>query len=349
MLATFDVQQMQAQIAEIEKLEGAADFYSDMRAAKQKLQKKAEIVKNLAAIEQINSKLGYFKELVSSFSDEELEGIEGTAQEFATLQKQVDGLYIATLFGGKYDNENCLLEIHSGAGGEEAQDWAEMLCRMYTRFAQGKGWQVTMVDSLAGDGAGYKSVSLLMEGNKAYGHLFAEKGVHRLVRISPFDANKRRHTSFASVDVSPIIEDTAEIKLEPQDLKIDTYRSGGAGGQHVNKTESAVRITHLPTGIVVQCQNERSQLQNKEFALKMLASKLLEKQEVERAAAAAAAHGEAKKIEWGSQIRSYVLHPYNMVKDHRTGVETSNSQAVLDGDLDEFIEAQLIARSKGEI
>ena len=349
MLATFDLPQLQAQVDNIVKQESAPDFYEDMRQAKQKLQKKAEIVKKIETINQIKAKLEYFKDLVTSFSAEELDNIGGTEEEFVALQKQVENLYISTLYNGKFDDENCLIEIHSGAGGEEAQDWAEMLARMYTRYGQSKGYLVTMVDSLAGDGAGYKSVSIMIEGNKAYGNLFAEKGVHRLVRISPFDANKRRHTSFASVDVSPLVDDTAEIKIDPQDLKIDTYRSGGAGGQHVNKTESAVRITHLPTGIVVQCQNERSQLQNKELALKMLSSKLLQKQEAEKAAAAAKERGEAKKIEWGSQIRSYVLHPYNMVKDHRTGVETSSSTAVLDGELDIFIEAQLIARSQNKI
>ncbi len=298
------------------------------------------------ALDNCCSSIEYFAELIKNFSLEQLDEM-GAAAELKNLQKQVDELYIQTLFCGKYDDADCLIEIHSGAGGEEAQDWAEMLSRMYTRYANSRGYQVTVVDSLAGEGAGYKSISLLISGNKAYGYLSAEKGVHRLVRISPFDANKRRHTSFASVDVTPIIEDTAKIKILPEDLRIDTFRSSGAGGQHVNKTESAVRITHLPTGIVVQCQNERSQLQNKEFALKMLASKLTEKQESERAAQAAKARGEDKKIEWGSQIRSYILHPYNLVKDHRTNTETSNAQSVLDGgeELDAFILSELVWRA----
>ena len=244
---------------------------------------------------------------------------------------------LATLLRGKYDALNAILTLHAGAGGTEACDWVSMLYRMYTRYAERSGYSVEELDALDGDSAGLKSVSFRVEGENAYGYLKAEKGVHRLVRISPFDANARRQTSFASLDVMPEIEDDGEIKINPDDLKVDTYRSGGAGGQHVNKTDSAVRITHLPTGIVVQCQNERSQIQNREMAMKMLKSKLLERKESEMLEQAQDIKGEIKKIEWGSQIRSYVFCPYTLVKDHRTGCETGNVSAVMDGDIEPFI------------
>lgn len=229
------------------------------------------------------------------------------------------------------------MTLHAGAGGTEACDWTEMLYRMYICYAEKHDFKITEYDRLAGDEAGIKSVTFKIEGDNAYGYLKAEKGVHRLVRISPFDSNARRHTSFSSVEVMPEIDNSDEIVIRPEELKIDTYRSSGAGGQHVNKTESAIRITHIPTGIIVACQNERSQVQNKERAMKMLMSKLIEKRESERLEEEAAIKGEIKKIEWGSQIRSYVFCPYTMVKDHRTGCETGNIQAVMDGDLDAFI------------
>ena len=250
-------------------------------------------------------------------------------------------LTLSTLLSGKYDSLNAILTLHAGAGGTEAQDWCEMLYRMYTRYVERSGWGCTELDCLPGDEAGLKSVTFRVEGDNAYGYLKAEKGVHRLVRISPFDSQARRHTSFASLEVMPEIVDTSEIEIRPEDLKVDTYRSSGAGGQHVNKTESAVRITHLPTGIIVACQNERSQIQNREVAMQMLRSKLIERREREREEEAAAISGKLKKIEWGSQIRSYVFCPYTMVKDHRTGYETGNVQAVMDGDLDGFINEYL--------
>lgn len=257
--------------------------------------------------------------------------------EFKTAKKDIEALYEETLYSGEHDNAGALLVLHAGAGGEEAQDWTDMLCRMYKRFAEKEGLDCKMIDYLYGDGAGYKSVTLLIEGTHAYGNLKCERGVHRLVRISPFDANKRRHTSFASVEVSPIIEDNSNIEIKPDEIKVDTYRSGGAGGQHINKTESAVRITHIPTGIVVACQNERSQTQNKEFAMKMLYSKLAEKAEKEKEEERLKQLGLQRKIEWGSQIRSYVLCPYNMVKDHRTNYETGDTAGVLDGDIKQFV------------
>lgn len=260
---------------------------------------------------------------------------------FKVLKEDVESFRIETLLKGQYDRNNAIFTVHSGAGGLEAQDWAEMLLRMYTRWAEKKGYAVSIMDMLRDYEAGIKSATLLVEGENAYGYLKSEKGVHRLVRISPFDAAGKRHTSFASVDVMPELDDDIKVEINEEDLKIDTYRSGGAGGQHVNKTDSAVRITHLPTGIIVQCQNERSQHSNKEMAMKMLTAKLLELMEQEHKDKIDDIKGEYREIAWGSQIRSYVFHPYNLVKDHRTGEETGNVSAVMDGELDNFINAYL--------
>jgi peptide chain release factor 2 len=243
----------------------------------------------------------------------------------------------------KHDQNDAILEINSGSGGTEAQDWAEMLLRMYLRWAERKGFEIEELDYRAGDGAGIKNVALLIKGPYAYGHLRSEQGVHRLVRISPFDSNARRHTSFASVAVTPDIQDDIDIKIEEKDIRIDTYRSSGAGGQHVNKTDSAIRITHIPTGIVVACQNERSQHKNKDRAFKILKAKLYELEQQKQAEQLGEIQGERKKIDYGSQIRSYVLHPYRMVKDLRTGAETSDADAVLDGKIDMFIESYLLS------
>lgn len=279
-------------------------------------------------------------DLAEETNDESL--VEEIDRELAVLSKKVDELKIETLLKGEYDSSNAVLSLHAGAGGTEAQDWVSMLYRMYTRYCEEHDFTVKVLDLLDGDEAGIKSVTFEVIGENAYGYLKAEKGVHRLVRISPFDASGRRHTSFASLDVAPIFDDDAkDIKIDPDEIRVDTYRSSGAGGQHVNKTSSAIRITHLPTGIVVQCQSERSQIQNRETAMRMLKGKLLELEERKRMEQMQAIKGEMKRIEWGSQIRSYVFQPYTLVKDHRTGVENGNIQAVMDGDLDEFINAFL--------
>ena len=286
-------------------------------------------------------------DLLSDTDDQALfEELNSTILE---LVKEVEEARLETLLSGKYDSFNAILTLHAGAGGTEAMDWTNMLFRMYSMYAEKHNFKVKVLDVLDGEEAGIKSITFLVSGENAYGYLKAEKGVHRLVRISPFDANARRHTSFASLEVMPEIDEVPDIVIRPEDLKIDTYRSSGAGGQHVNKTESAIRITHIPTGIIVACQTERSQIQNRETAMKMLYSKLVEKQELEEQEKLASIRGDVKKIEWGSQIRSYVFCPYTMVKDHRTNYETSDIQAVMNGDIQDFINEYLKRTSvKGE-
>ena len=303
-------------------------------------------------IKQIESKLEVIRKLSLLYSDCEgyVDLIEETHDQsldgemencLHLLESEVEKAKIQTLLSGKYDSYDAIVTIHAGAGGTEAQDWADMLYRMYKMYCEKTGYRTTVLDVLNGDEAGLKSVTFEVAGDNAYGFLKAEKGVHRLVRISPFDSNARRHTSFASVEVMPKIEEKPNIEIRSEDLKIDTYRSSGAGGQHVNKTESAIRITHVPSGIVVACQVERSQVQNKERAMQMLYSKLAEKEEREEMEKLASIRGEVKKIEWGSQIRSYVFCPYTLVKDHRTGYEDSNINGVMDGNIQEFINEYL--------
>ena len=276
-------------------------------------------------------------------SKEEGEGdlIKEVTQGISKVQKDVEKLEIEVLLSGKYDGNNAIITLHPGAGGTESQDWAEMLYRMYYRWAERQGYGVEILDMLPGDEAGMKSVTLLIKGQYAFGYLKAEKGVHRLVRISPFDASGRRHTSFAALEVMPEVTEDTFVEIDPKDLKVDTYRSGGAGGQHVNKTDSAVRITHLPTGTVVQCQNERSQISNRETAMKILQSKLVELKLKEHEEELAEIKGDQQEIGWGSQIRSYVFHPYSMVKDHRTNIEKGNVHGVMDGEIDDFIQGFL--------
>ena len=286
-------------------------------------------------------------EMGNEFEDESL--IPELEEGFAQLETEMEEARLQTLLTGEYDSSNVILTIHPGAGGTEAQDWAQMLYRMYMHWAERHDFKFETIDYLDGDEAGIKSASVIISGENAYGYLKGESGVHRLVRISPFDASGRRQTSFAALEVMPDIQDDSEIEIRPEDLKVDTYRSSGAGGQHVNKTESAIRITHIPTGVVVSCQTERSQHQNREYAMRMLRSKLAEIKMQQHAEKIADIKGVQMKIEWGSQIRSYVFMPYTLVKDHRTGYENGNIQAVMDGDLDGFINAYLTANAKGEL
>jgi len=330
-------------LAQLEREEQSSEIFSDSAklkaVGKEKKTKQQLLEKIELSTKQIEDLFAYY-DILSNEPDSEEEW-KAFESEFKQTKNMREALYVETLYSGENDSCSALLVLHAGAGGEEAQDWTDMLSRMYTRFSEKEGYSVKIVDYIYGDGAGYKSITLLIEGEHAYGNLKCERGVHRLVRISPFDANKRRHTSFASAEVSPIVEETNKIEIRQEDLKIDTYRSGGAGGQHINKTESAVRITHIPTGIIVACQNERSQTQNKDTAMKMLYSKLAEKAEKEKEELHLKQLGLQRKIEWGSQIRSYVLCPYNLVKDHRTNYETGDTTAVLDGEIKEFIVAKL--------
>ncbi len=338
---------------ELKKLEAEAEnpeFWSNIELSG----------KNQRQTKIVSTKIKSYNDLVMRFDDAEtiieiaIEGddeslIEEATQALSDAETELERLRVSTLLSGEYDSCNAILTFHPGAGGTEAQDWAQMLYRMYTRWAERSGYKYKLLDWLDGDGAGIKSATILVEGENAYGYLRAEAGVHRLVRISPFDASGRRQTSFASVDVTPEIDDTIEVEIAPDDIRVDTYRASGAGGQHVNKTESAIRITHIPTGIVVACQNERSQHQNREVAMRMLKSKLIEIKEREHLSRIEDIKGVQKEIGWGSQIRSYVFMPYTLVKDNRTGFEVGNINAVMDGDLDGFINAYLRAKSEGSI
>jgi peptide chain release factor 2 len=296
-------------------------------------------VEQIASLDNQQADLTDLLELAVAEGEEELFAEIETG--IAGMRRTVENMELTTMLNGDYDRFDVYLTIHPGAGGTESQDWAEMLLRMYVRWAERRGYKVEFMDLLPGDEAGIKSVTIYISGENAYGYLRGEKGVHRLVRISPFDASGRRHTSFSSIDVVPDIDDSIQVDIRPEDLKVDTYRSSGAGGQHVNKTESAIRITHVPTGIVVACQMERSQFQNRDRAMRMLHAKLYEYERQQQEAKMRQLKGEYAEIAWGNQIRSYVFCPYTMVKDHRTEAETGNVQAVMDGDLDQFIEAYL--------
>ena len=338
----FDLASKKKEIEELQKQTERLDFWNDHTKAE-------TILSNLNVLKDEIKEIGFLEEEIKSIKEMiellEMEDDSSLQQEvennLQNLEKRIEQLNLIVLLSGPYDKNNCILDIHPGAGGTESCDWANMLYRMYLRWCEKKNYKVTVLDYQEGDEAGIKSVSILVKGLNAYGYLKNEKGVHRLVRLSPFDSNNRRHTSFASIEVTPEINEDIKIEIEEKDLKIDVYRSTGAGGQGVNTTDSAVRITHLPTKIVVTCQNERSQIQNKEQALKVLKNKLLLKKIEEQEKELNDIKGEQSNIEFGSQIRSYVMHPYSMVKDHRTNIETSNVNKVLDGDLDLFIEGNL--------
>ena len=318
------------------------EFWNDANNSSKVLKQINQLKSKIENYQKIETELTNLLEMTELLQTEpEEEMAKEVLKSTANIEKEVEKLEITTLLSGKYDNNNAILTIHPGAGGTEAQDWAEMLYRMYTRWANANGYEVKELDYLEGEEAGIKSVTFMVEGNYAYGYLKGEMGVHRLVRISPFDAGGRRHTSFASVEVLPEITDDVQIDINPDDLRIDTYRASGAGGQHINKTSSAVRITHIPTNIVVACQSERSQIQNRETAMKMLKSKLLNLKEKEQKDTIEELKGVQMDIAWVSQIRSYVFCPYTLVKDHRTGYEVGNVQAVMDGDLNEFINSYL--------
>ena len=320
----------------------APDFWDDQDRA-QTLIAELNVLKDVVVrYEGLVAQLDDFKITLDLAQEEDDRELFAEADQGARkLEPALDEFELELLLEGEYDKNNAIFELHPGAGGTESQDWASMLLRMYVRFAEDRGWKVETLDYLQGDEAGLKSVTLLIKGHNAYGYLKAEKGVHRLVRISPFDSSGRRHTSFVSVDVIPEIDEDVDVDIRTEDLRIDTYRATGAGGQHINTTDSAVRITHLPSGVVVSCQSERSQIQNRAVAMKLLLARLHEKKVEEQEAEIAALRGEQKDIAWGSQIRSYVFHPYSMVKDHRTGYEVGNTQGVMDGDLDGFVDAYL--------
>jgi peptide chain release factor 2 len=331
----------------LEEQSAGSDFWSDNERAQSVLKQNTELkswTTDWDALKVQTDDLSGFLDLAKEEDDES--AFKEVSEGLSKLEKDIEALEMRRMLGGGDDSRNAILTIHPGAGGTESQDWAEMLFRMYLRFCQRHGYHAEVMDYQDGDEAGLKSASIEVKGANAYGYLKAEAGVHRLVRISPFDSNKRRHTSFASVFVYPEIEENIEITVDPSELRIDTYRSSGAGGQHVNKTSSAVRITHLSTGIVVQCQNERSQHQNKANAMKMLMARLYQLKKEEDGKKIAEMEKTKKDISWGNQIRSYVFHPYNLVKDHRTDVETSGIQNVMDGDLDAFIKAYLLEYNK---
>lgn len=345
----FEISNLEIRLKDLESKTNDASFWEDSQNSTKILKKINEIKAKIHTYNNIKNNLQNVIQMNDLIQEEKEESLEEELKDsIKNLQKEIDKLEINTLLSGKYDKNNAILTIHPGAGGTESCDWAQMLYRMYTRWALDNGYEVKELDYLDGEEAGLKSVTFLVKGLYAYGYLKGEMGVHRLVRISPFDSGGRRHTSFASLEVLPEISEDIEININPDDLRVDTYRASGAGGQHVNKTSSAVRITHIPTNIVVSCQSERSQIQNRDTAMKMLKSKLLNLKEKEHKDKIEDLKGNQMDIAWGSQIRSYVFCPYTMVKDHRTNYEVGNIQGVMDGDLNDFMDAYLKMESKSQ-
>jgi peptide chain release factor 2 len=342
---TFDPDALKARLGELEEAMGAPGFWNDQTGAAQISTEHARVSRRLERYERLRREVDDARELLEL--DPELEA--EVADQLAPIREELDRLQEDALFTGRYDGGDAVVSINAGTGGTDAQDWAEMLLRMYLRWADDRGFRAELVEASPGEEAGLKSATFTVKGENGYGVLKAERGVHRLVRLSPFDAAHRRHTAFAQVVVAPLLPDDEDVEVDENDLRIDTYRASGAGGQHVNKTDSAVRITHIPTGIVVQCQNERSQTSNKATALRILKARLAELQEEQREAELARERGAAQDIGFGSQIRSYVLHPYQLVKDHRTDFEVGNAQGVLDGALDGFVHAYLLAKAAGKV
>jgi len=344
------IDKSKTEIARLEELAADPNFWNDMERSQTILKQTSALKNRVGAYEKLCAAVDDAEVLIELGNEaEDLSLLDEAKAAVDAVQNDLESQKLQTLLSGEYDGKNAILTFHPGAGGTEAQDWAEMLLRMYNRWAERHGFKHTTLDYLDGDEAGIKSASILIEGPNAYGFLKCENGVHRLVRVSPFDSSGRRHTSFASLEVMPEIDDNIEIEIRPEDIKVDTYRSSGAGGQHVNTTDSAVRITHIPTGIVTACQNERSQIQNRAVAMKMLMSKLVEIKERENLERIEDIKGVQKEIAWGSQIRSYVFMPYTMAKDHRTGFEVGNIGAVMDGEIDGFINAYLKAQSLGNL
>ena len=344
----FDIAGKTARMLELEEKTKDVNFWNDTENSTKVLQEIKVLKDKVTSFHRLNSSIDdtfVLMELMEEENDESL--VNEIKQNMKEIARNIEKLEIASLLSGKHDADNAIITIHPGAGGTESQDWAEMLYRMYSMWCEKNGYKLEELDYLDGDVAGIKSVTFSISGDNAYGYLKSESGVHRLVRISPFDSAGRRHTSFASVEVIPEISDDISIEINPEDLKVDTYRSSGAGGQHVNKTESAIRITHIPTNIVVSCQTQRSQIQNRDKAMKMLASKLMELKERENKERIEDLKGVQHEIAWGSQIRSYVFCPYTMVKDHRTGYETGNVNAVMNGEINEFIDSYLKSNVKG--
>lgn len=343
------IDSLKSEVEALEKESSAPGFWDDMENSQKTMQKIGSLKAKISSYESLKSDFDDALVMIELANEEEDESLlEDCANSVKDIETRIDSLTLSTLLSGEFDAKNALLTFHAGAGGTEAQDWAEMLFRMYNRWGERHGYKVSTLDYLDGDVAGIKSATILVEGENAYGYLRGEMGIHRLVRVSPFDSSGRRHTSFASLEVMPEIDDDVEVDIREEDIKMDVYRASGAGGQKVNKTSSAVRLTHIPTGIVVSCQIERSQHQNREVAMRMLKSKLVEIKERENLERIEDIKGDQKEIAWGSQIRSYVFMPYTMVKDHRTGYEMGNITAVMDGDIDGFINAYLKQKSVEE-